>query len=247
MRPNERIFNLVKGSPSWNSIRNQTDDSITEIYLYDEISYWGITAADFVEVLQSVSTDSIDLHINSPGGDVFEGLAILNTLRQFDGIVNVIVDGLAGSAASFIAMVGKSVTMSKNSMMVIHDAIGACIGNAAEMQAFTDLLEKTSINVSSIYAGKAGGSAEDWRAAMIAESWYTADEAVKVGLADNVSSFNDSNVDNVWDLSSFNKSAPSTGGGVVKQEPVAAKTNSNVVDFQLGSYLRTTLEELANA
>lgn len=199
-RGNGRIFNLTQGSSSFR-VRNQ-DASTTELYLYDEISYWGVTAADFIRELQSIDSSSIDLHINSPGGDVFEGLAILNSLRQHDSQINVIVDGLAASAASFIAMAGDSVTMAENSMLMIHDAFGVCIGNAADMQAMTDLLNKTSDNVASIYAAKAGGTTKDWRDVMLAETWYSADEAVSAGLADSVAGSAD--IENVYDLSLFN-------------------------------------------
>src|SRR3546814_8255536 len=83
-------------------------------------------------------------HISSPGGDVFDGLAILNSLRQHKATVNVVVDGIAASAASFIAMAGDTVKMAPQSVMMIHDASGLVIGNSRDMQEMADLLEKTS-------------------------------------------------------------------------------------------------------
>lgn len=161
------------------------DGSPAQLDLYDEIGFWGIDANEFKRLLNQVS-GPLTVHVNSPGGDVFDGIAITNMLRSHKAGVHVIVEGLAASAASFIAMAGQTLTMMPNSTLMIHDASGMCIGNATDMQQMTDLLDKISDNIASIYAAKAGGSVEDWRAAMKTETWYTADEAVDAGLADRV-------------------------------------------------------------
>lgn len=172
-------------SGSWYEIKNLTADT-AQINIYDEIGYWGVTASSFLEDLQGVTAKTIALHINSPGGDVFDGLAILNSLRQYKGTVNVVIDGLAASAASFIAMAGDSVEIAPNAMMMIHEASGLVVGNSADMREMADLLDKTSANIADIYARRAGGEAADWRKAMKAETWYTHQEAVDAGLADRV-------------------------------------------------------------
>jgi len=214
-------------------VANQND--VTELYLYDEISYWGITAADFVQELQGINGD-IELHINSPGGDVFEGIAILNVLRQYDkGSINTIVDGLAASAASFIAMVGKTVIMAKNSMLIIHDAWGGVIGNAADMREMADKLDKASDNIASIYADKAGQSNKFWRDVMLAETWYTDEEAVNIGLADKIE--NRAAVENSWDLSLFNQSKTNKTEST-KTEPIGpSNIDSDLVDFDFDPQL----------
>lgn len=170
---------------TWFSIKNLTATE-AEVFIYDEIGYYGVSAADFAAELQGVNAQSILLRISSPGGDVFDGLAILNSLRQHKATVNVVIDGIAASAASFIAMAGDTVKMSPQSMMMIHDAAGLAIGNARDMQEMADLLEKTSDNIAAIYAQRAGGTPEEWRETMRAETWYTDQEAVKAGLADEV-------------------------------------------------------------
>lgn len=157
-----------------------------EIYIYDEIGGWGIMAADFVRELQAVQASVITLRLSSPGGEVFEALAITNSLRQHAATVNVVIEGLAASAATVIAMAGDSITIAPGAMMMIHDAMGVAVGNAAEVRALADLLEKTSQNIADIYAERAGGTADGWRTAMLAETWYNADEAVTAGLADSV-------------------------------------------------------------
>jgi ATP-dependent protease ClpP protease subunit len=121
---------------------------------------------------------------------VWDGLAILNTLRSHDAPVTAVVDGIAASAASFIAVACDEVVMMPNSRMMIHDALGLCIGQAVDMREYADFLDDTSSNIAEIYAERAGGTTEEWRATMSAKGlngqWYTAQEAVDAGLADKV-------------------------------------------------------------
>ncbi len=204
-RPGARLFNLVSGDPTWRQLRNE-DTLSTTFYLYDEISWWGITALDVVEALIAAGEDRVTLHINSPGGDIFEGIAILNSLRQHKPGVDVVVDGLAASAASFIAQAGATITMAPNSMMMIHDGRGIEIGTAVDMRAMADLLDKASDNIASVYADRSGREdAAWWRAQMQTVPdgvWYTAQEAVDGGLADKISDPG-GDVANKWDLSVF--------------------------------------------
>lgn len=197
-------------SASWYRVRNADEgESSARVDIYDEIGWgWfgGVTAADFVAEITALDVEQIDLHINSPGGDVYEGLAILNSLRQHKARVVVTVDGVAASAASFIAMAGDEVIMARNSELMIHEAMGICIGWASDMRDMGDRLDKISNNIASIYADRAGGSVEDWRAAMTAETWYSDQEAVDAGLADRVLSTSDEDAEtakNQHDLSVF--------------------------------------------
>lgn len=148
------------------------------------------------------------MHINSPGGNVFDGLAILNVLRAHKGGVTTIVDGLAASAASFIAQAGSTRIMARNSQMMIHDAMTLCAGNATDMRETADLLDKASDNLADVYASRSGrGTVADWRAEMRKEVWYSAEEAVAAGLADEVLSAaakpEEEAVAATWDLSIF--------------------------------------------
>jgi len=174
----------------WFRITDFTDGTPARLDIYDEIGWsWfdeGVTASTFNQKLQAITAPSIELHINSPGGDVFDGLAILNLLRATAKPIDVIVDGLAASAASFIAQAGDTVTMMPQSQMMIHDASGVCFGNAAEMTEMAELLDHMSQNIADVYAMRTGAPADDWRMAMKTETWYSADEAVAAGLADKV-------------------------------------------------------------
>lgn len=167
--------------------RIQNSGATAEVLIYDEIDpYWGVSAATFAKDLAQIDADSITVRINSPGGDVYEGLAILNTLRGHRARITTVVDGIAASAASFIAMAGAEVVICRNAEIMIHDARMWAGGNADEMRKHVETLDRTSDNIASIYAEKAGGTAEEWRELMRAETWFSAAEAVAAGLADRV-------------------------------------------------------------
>jgi ATP-dependent protease ClpP protease subunit len=153
--------------------------------LYDEIGgWWGATAEDFIAELQQVTAPNLRVRINSPGGSVFEGIAIANAIRSFAGTVTCQVDGIAASIASVIAMAADRVEMAPQTMMMIHDASGLCYGDAADMEEMGVLLDLLSDNIADAYAARAGGTREQWRDLMRAESWYLPDDAVEAGLAD---------------------------------------------------------------
>jgi ATP-dependent Clp endopeptidase proteolytic subunit ClpP len=171
-----------------NSAKDGETGATARIDLYDEIDpFWGISAANFVTDLRALEADTIELHVNSPGGSVYDGIAIMNALRQHDARVVAIVDGYAASAAGFIA-VGASdeLVMAENSEFMAHDAWGIAIGPASDMRSAADDLDRLSTNIASIYQRKAGGSVDDWRGVMEAETWYSAEETVAAGLADRV-------------------------------------------------------------
>jgi ATP-dependent protease ClpP protease subunit len=156
--------------------------------IFDEIGYWGTNAADFQRELAAITAPDITVNLNSPGGEIFEGIAIHNALRSHPAAVTVRVAGLAASIASVIALAGDRVIMQPHSQMMIHDGSGFCIGDAREMREMADLLDKQSNNIAAVYAERAGGTVEEWRERMLAETWYSADEAVEAGLADEVDS-----------------------------------------------------------
>lgn len=168
------------------------DGGVVTLRLYEPIDswgdLWGVSAKEFTAVLDDLGDDveEIRLHVNSPGGEVFEGIAILNALRGHKATVTAIVEGVAASAAGFIAVGCDRLVMARNSELMIHDAWGVCVGNAEDMRDIAGRLDQLSDNVASIYAEKAGGDVADWRAAMRAETWYSAEEAAEAGLADEV-------------------------------------------------------------
>ena len=159
----------------------------TEIFVFDEIGYWGVTAKDFARDLKEVnSNDSIELHLNSPGGSVTDGIAIYNLLKNHKSIVNVHIDGLAASMASVIAMAGDTITMPENALMMIHNPWGGAMGDAEELRKTADVLDKMKTALISAYANKTGKDHDEISALMDSETWMTGAEAVEMGFANQV-------------------------------------------------------------
>ena len=157
-----------------------------KLLLYGEIG-WEVRASEFVPAIDAVTDSHIDLHISSPGGDVFEALTIMNALKEHPATKTVYIDGLAASAASFIAVgIGGEVIMRPGAEMMIHNAQGGAWGDMNDMHAIIERLESSSATIADIYAAKTGTDAAQWRAAMDAETWFSADEALAAGLVDKV-------------------------------------------------------------
>lgn len=202
---------LVKAPIQAAAPAGEVADGVATLRLYDVIDswggYWGVSAKEFVEALDEIGqVEQIHLHINSPGGEVWEGIAILNALRNHPARVTAVVDGIAASAASFVAAGADEVVMGRNTELMIHDAWGIGIGPAAVMRDLASRLDKVSDNIASIYADKAGGTVANWRDFMLAETWYSAEEAVDAGLADRIegdTAAADTPAENAFDLSVF--------------------------------------------
>jgi len=177
---------------SWYRIENKGGEGPAAVYLYDMIGEWGITAQDFVGELRQLKGQAIDLHVNCEGGEVFDGVAIYESLRRHDGEITAYVEGIAASAASFVIQAADRVYIAARAKVMIHDAHGFAMGNARDMRAMADLLDGLSEEIANIYAERTGTPAATWREAMRAAaggpdgSWYTAEQAVEVGLADAV-------------------------------------------------------------
>lgn len=195
----------------WFSFVNKADET-PKIYIYDEIGFWGTEASEFVKQLNELTDPKIELHLNSPGGEIFDGLAIYNALKQHSAEIEIYVDGLAASAASFIAQAGDKVIMARNAQMMIHDGIAFAYGNEEDMLATAKLLSQLSNNIADIYgqAAKRRGvsmTMEGFRDLMREEVWYNGTETVEAGLADDVLDKDDEEADkatNKWDLSFYN-------------------------------------------
>ncbi|WP_392439927.1 ClpP-like prohead protease/major capsid protein fusion protein [Edwardsiella piscicida] len=170
----------------WYTIQAKADSSAV-IQLYDEIGGWGITARQFSDDLSALGNlTHMELRIHSPGGDVFEGLAIYNLLKNHPASKTVYIDGLAASMASVIAMVGDRVLIPENGMMMIHRPWGIQGGDAEEMRRYADLLDKIEETLIPAYMAKTGKSAEELAAMLEAETWMNGKECVEHGFADEL-------------------------------------------------------------
>jgi ATP-dependent protease ClpP protease subunit len=156
------------------------------VWIMDEITPWGSGARKFSEEVASLDVDTIELHLNSPGGNFAEGIAIMNMLRDHKATVTAQIDGLAASAATIVAMGADQIVAKAGSQMMIHEGSGLVYGPMADMLKMAQVLEKTNAQMAEIYADRAGGTPAEWRAAMAEETWYTAAEAVDAGLADTL-------------------------------------------------------------
>lgn len=155
------------------------------IYLYGAIGVpEEVNTRDILNSINN-SDDDLVLHISSPGGDVYDGLTIMNCLRSCVNYVTVIIEGIAASAASFIAVGGADkVVMRPNSELMIHEAGQGLFGNASDLEKSAQSLRRVTNTIASIYAEKTGVEADKWLDAMSVETWFTAEEAVEAGLAD---------------------------------------------------------------
>ena len=173
----------------WFRIENKGNDS-NEIFLYGIIGqdFWGdgVDAEELVQDISKMDVKNIDLRINSPGGNVFDGLAIYNTLMSHKATVNVKVDGIAASIASVIAMSGDTIEMPENAMMMIHDPSGMAIGTSKDMRALADDLDKVKTGLVSAYRDKSNMDENVLAQMMDVETLLTAKEAVGFGLADKI-------------------------------------------------------------
>lgn len=174
------------GAESWYTIRAVADNA-ADISIYDEIGGWGISAHWFAEELVALgSITQINLHIHSPGGSIFDGLAIYNLLKNHPARKVVYVDGVACSMASVIAMVGDPVIMPENAMMMIHRPRGIAGGESSDIRDYADLLDKMESVIIPIYAEKTGKSPDDIAALLASETWMSGAECVREGFADKV-------------------------------------------------------------
>ncbi|MCJ0806657.1 ClpP-like prohead protease/major capsid protein fusion protein [Vibrio vulnificus] len=173
-------------SENWYQIVASSDNNV-EIYIYDEIGGWGITAQQFARDLKSRGdVRNIVLRIHSPGGDVFEGMAIYNLLSQHPAYITVYIDGLAASMASVIAMVGDLVIIPTNAGIMVHKPWGIQGGDADDMRRYADLLDKVEDSLVSAYTKKTGKTADEIKTLLDAETWMFGQEAVDMGFADTV-------------------------------------------------------------
>lgn len=205
-----------------------------EVYIYGNIGdRWdedGVIASEFVRELATLDAEIITLRINSYGGSVPDGLAIYNALKRHKATVNVHVDGVAISCAGYISMAGDTVTMAKNSQLMIHAPWGIAIGNANELREQAEVMDRYAKAMASAYADKSGKSYDD-ALALLADGkdhWYSADEALAEGFADVVGEASDAQASlaNSFDLSRFKPAASAAKPVPPVSQPAAAAVTS---------------------
>lgn len=177
---------------------NQEDDKPARLDLYGFVgaSYWdddgqSVTTKAVSDALANIEGEMLDVHINSYGGDAFEGIGIYNALKQSNKTINVYVDAVAASAASIIAMAGDTIFMPKNSQLMVHHALTNIYGNADDLQKGIDMLKTMDNSLAKTYMTRFTGSEDELEELLTAETFLSADEAITMGLADEIVNYSD--------------------------------------------------------
>nr|WP_244513101.1 MULTISPECIES: head maturation protease, ClpP-related [unclassified Ensifer] len=207
-----------------------------------EAEWWGgVSPAAFIEQLRTIKGD-VAIRINSPGGDVFGAVAICQAMREHTGAITVHVDGYAASAASVIAVCAPKVIMAPGSFMMIHNAWTFVVGNKEDLLSSAALLDKIDGSIADSYAAKSEKDAAIFRDYMSAETWFTASEAVSLGLADAVAE-GQGKASAKWDLSAFN-AAPALPEPS-SPPPAPAAADENEVSHRVRLHAARMLEKAA--
>lgn len=163
-------------------------EAVAEVSIYDDIGGWGIVAKDFLDEVKAKAEGikNVRVLMNTPGGSVYEALTMLNGLRAMGKTIETHVMGLAASAGSLFAAGSHKVVMPKNTMQFIHLPITGCYGNAEDMRETADVLDKVGSQLKAMYQKRWKGTSEELDAALSAQTHYTADECLALGLCDEV-------------------------------------------------------------
>lgn len=173
--------------PDWFSVRGEEgSDGPLEVFIYDIIGWPFDDVSNLVQRLALEPERNVNVRINSPGGDVFDGLALLNALKTHQGIVTTRIEGLAASMASVVAMAGNEVQAHKSAMLMIHEPWVFAAGDQHELREIADVLGKISGNLLDVYYDKAGSGKRQLKKEMEDETWFTAEEAHTRKLVDTV-------------------------------------------------------------
>lgn len=175
-----------------------------KVYVYDVIDRdWGASAKALIEALAPMAGKPVALHINSPGGDVFEARAMVAAVRGHGAPVTVYIDGLAASAATYLALAGDKVHINDGGLFMVHNSWTLAWGNKHELKSTADLLDKIDGTIAADYSRKTGASTEQIAEWMDAETWFTAEEAKAAGFVDEISGQVDPDKSARWNLSAY--------------------------------------------
>jgi ATP-dependent Clp endopeptidase proteolytic subunit ClpP len=170
----------------WYKIKNSTSE-VSDVYLFNDIGTFGVTAQSFIDEIKEYENQELNIHINSLGGEVFEGMAIYSIIQRRKAKTTVYIEGIAASIASVIALAADEVIMSENSLIMIHNAWGGTQGDAKDMRKQADVLDKITNEIAEVYVKKTRIPYNEIIEMMNEETWLTAEEAVALGFVDSIS------------------------------------------------------------
>ena len=223
----------------WYNIQNKAGET-ADIYIFDEIGTYGVTAQDFISEIKGLKDMPINLRINSLGGDVFDGMAMYNVIKRREAKTTVYIEGIAASIATIIALGADEVIMAENSLFMIHNAWGGTSGEAKDMRKTAETLDKITSELTDIYVKKTGLSYDTVAEMMDEESWLNADEAFALGFIDTIS--DSIKVAAKYDVSKFKN---------ITQEEIKNKLSINInnkkMTNELKDWFNSKVEEIVTA
>lgn len=173
---------------TWFTVKASAADApiAASVEIFDELGYFGVTAKDFIDAIKPYKGKALEVAINSPGGDVFAGIAIYNALRAHGGEITTRVAGVAASAASIVLMAGDKRVAPENTMVMVHSPWTFAAGNAEELRDAADVLDKIGGTLVNVYVARTGKSEDEIRAMLAEDTWLTAEESLELGFIDEV-------------------------------------------------------------
>ena len=223
----------------WYNIQNKAGET-ADVYIFDEIGTYGITAQEFITDIKDLKDTPINLRINSLGGDVFDGMAMYNVIKRREAKTTVYIEGIAASIATIISLGADEVVMAENSLFMIHNAWGGTMGEAKDMRKTAETLEKITGELTDIYRKKTGLSYDALAQMMDEETWLNANEAYELGFIDTIS--DSIKVAAKYDVSKFKN---------ITQEEIQNKLSINInnkkMTNELKEWFNNKVEEIVTA
>jgi len=223
----------------WYNIQNKAGET-ADVYIFDEIGTYGITAQEFITDIKDLKDTPINLRINSLGGDVFDGMAMYNVIKRREAKTTVYIEGIAASIATIISLGADEVVMAENSLFMIHNAWGGTMGEAKDMRKTAETLEKITGELTDIYRKKTGLSYDALAEMMDEETWLNANEAFELGFIDTIS--DSIKVAAKYDVSKFKN---------ITQEEIQNKLSINInnkkMTNELKEWFNNKVEEIVTA
>lgn len=224
----------------WFNIQGKATDAVAEVYIFDEIGAYGITAQDFISEMKEYKDTPVNLRINCIGGDVFDGMAMYNIIKKREAKTTAYIEGIAASMGSVIALAADEVVMAENSLFMIHNAWGGAMGEAEDMRKTASILEKISGEIANIYERKTRLSLNRIVEMMDKETWLNAAEAYELGFIDLIS--DSIKVAAKYDVSKFKN---------ITTEQIHNKLNINVnnkkMTEELKNWFNNKVNEIVNS
>jgi ATP-dependent Clp protease protease subunit len=239
-----RLFNRAAASARqcWQISNVGTDEA--EIRLYDEIGFWEDSSAKaFADALKSITANTIHLRVNSPGGYITDAMAMYQQLKDHPAKVITHIDGICASAATYPALAGDDVVINRGGMFMIHDPLAGVWGNSSDLRQEADLLDKFKESIVAVYANETGNDSAALTGWMTAETWFTAEDAVKHGFADSIAN-ESGEPSNRFDLSVY-RNVPNTLNGTPKQPQTVREMERFLRDAGLSNSAAKSLASAA--